>query len=73
MARLPQISGDRAVRAFRRAGFAIMRQHGSHVILDNGRVTLSVPAHAGRALKKGLLAALLKDAGLSPDEFRSLL
>ncbi len=72
MARLPQVTGQEAVRAFRHAGFEVRRWHGSHAILDNGRVTLSVPCHGGRTVKKGLLSSLLKDAGLTVEEFLAL-
>ena len=72
MGRLPQVPGERAVRAFQRAGFRLVRWQGSHAILDDGRVILSIPCHAGRALKKGLLASLIKDAGLTVDEFNKL-
>ena len=33
MAALPSVSGERAVRAFQKAGWVKDRQHGSHVIL----------------------------------------
>jgi predicted RNA binding protein YcfA (HicA-like mRNA interferase family) len=55
------------------ASIQFVRRHGSHAILDKGRVILSIPCHAGRTLKKGLLAALLKDAGLTIDEFTGFL
>lgn len=37
----------------------------------NGRKT-SVPVHADKTLRRGLLASILKDARLSPEEFRNL-
>jgi len=73
VARLPVISGDEAIRAFRRAGWVVRRQVGSHIALDKeGEVaTLSLPRH--RELDKGLLRRLIKDAGLTVDEFVRLL
>ncbi len=72
MPRLPSISGAQAVKAFEQYGFYFKRQQGtSHVIL--GKVAypliLSVPQH--RALKKGLLRGLIRDAGLTIEEFCS--
>lgn len=34
---------------------------------------LVIPVHAGKTLKVGLLADILKDAGLTPDDLRGLL
>ena len=73
MPRLPLLSGDEAIKAFRRAGWVIRRQVGSHVVLDKeGEVaTLSIPRH--RELDKGLLRRLIRDAGMSVGEFAALL
>ena len=73
MARLPTVSGRQAVAAFRRAGFEVRRQRGSHVILVKVGLsqTLSVPDH-GR-LKPGTLRALIRKAGLNVEEFLALL
>jgi len=47
MARLPMISGMKAVKTFSKDGWFMARQTGSHVIMvKSGRVvTLSVPKH----------------------------
>ena len=73
MTKLPVISGDEAIRAFRRAGWTARRQVGSHLTLDkeDEEVILSVPRH--RELDKGLLRRLIRDAGLTVDEFVRLL
>ena len=69
MARLPVISGAEAIKAFHRAGWRAVRQSGSHVVLtkEGEDATLSVPLH--RELKRGLLRRLIRDAGLTVDEF----
>jgi len=60
------------LRKLKKAGFIVDHQTGSHVVLFNERgVRLTVPMHA-REMKRGLLTDLLKQAGLSADEFRSL-
>jgi predicted RNA binding protein YcfA (HicA-like mRNA interferase family) len=55
MPKLPVISGEKAIKAFIRAGWKVDRQVGSHVILrkEGSPITLSIPLH--RELKKGLL------------------
>ncbi|MCE2515275.1 MAG: type II toxin-antitoxin system HicA family toxin [Acidobacteria bacterium] len=71
MARLPVISGDEFVSALSRVGFSLDRIEGSHMILmgPTGR-RLSVPKH--RELGRGLLRALIRDAGLTREEFVKL-
>jgi len=62
-----------AVKTFSRFGFTISRQTGSHVIMEKTGldVTLSVPLHD--ELKRGTLRNLIKDAGLSIDDFITML
>jgi predicted RNA binding protein YcfA (HicA-like mRNA interferase family) len=50
-----------------RLGFHQARQKGSHVILKRGPVGCVVPLH--REVKIGTLAGILRQAGLTPDEF----
>ena len=73
MARLPVISGADAIKAFHGAGWRAARQSGSHVVMvkEGEDVTLSIPLR--RELKRGLLRALIRDAGMSVDEFVELL
>lgn len=71
MARLPIVSGDEFVRALGRVGFIWDYTQGSHMILLNpDGVRVSVPRH--RVLGRGLLRALIRDAGLTRDEFWEL-
>jgi predicted RNA binding protein YcfA (HicA-like mRNA interferase family) len=65
--KLPLVSGAEAVRAFERLGFSVVRQRGSHIILRRGASGCVVPNH--RELKTGTLAGILKQAGISTDEF----
>jgi predicted RNA binding protein YcfA (HicA-like mRNA interferase family) len=71
---LPVVSGREAVRAFGRVGYEIDRQRGSHIILrqpESPHRRLTIPDH--KELKKGTLRALIRQAGLSVDEFLALL
>lgn len=75
MSRLPSVSGERLVRALKRAGFVELRQKGSHVSLEKrtGDKVLRtvVPMHP--TLAKGTLSDILKQAGLTVKELRELL
>ena len=75
MAKLPSLNARKVVRALKRAGFAEDRQKGSHLVLihpeSNARTV--VPMHSGRTIKEPLLRAIVRDAGLSIQEFLELL
>ena len=71
MARLPVVSGDEFVSAMRRIGYTLDHIRGSHMILVHpSRSRLSVPRH--KELGRGLLRRLLRDAGVSREEFARL-
>jgi len=73
MTRLPVISGRDCVKALERAGFSLKRQEGSHIILrrDSPFAQVVVPDH--RELDRGTLRGIIRQAGLSVDEFARLL
>ncbi len=75
-ARLPAISGRRVVRALTRAGFVVDRVVGSHHVLTHptdATRTVTVPCHSARDLKPGTLRAIIRQAGMTVDEFNKLL
>jgi predicted RNA binding protein YcfA (HicA-like mRNA interferase family) len=69
---LPVVSGAEAIRALAKVGFVQAGQRGSHVKLrhDDGRVAI-VPFH--KELARGTLRSVLRQAGISPEEFTVLL
>jgi len=67
MPKLPRTSGAEVIRVLTRLGFQQVRQRGSHVILRRGASGCVVPLH--RELKLGTLAGVLRQAGVSSDEF----
>jgi predicted RNA binding protein YcfA (HicA-like mRNA interferase family) len=73
MSGLPRISGRDCVKALEAAGFYLKRQHGSHIILrrDDPHAQVVVPDH--KELDRGTLRSIIRQAGLSLDEFSSLL
>ncbi len=72
MARLANISGKDAVKAFAAAGWQKAGQVGSHVVMTRPgvRVNLSIPQHRGLSI--GTLRALIRAAGMTVDEFLKL-
>ena len=73
MSRLPRISGQECVQALTRAGFYLKRQEGSHLILrrDDPFTQVVVPNH--KELDRGTLRAIVRQSGLSVEEFTGLL
>lgn len=74
MAKLPVVSGAKAVKAFQRIGYELSHQTGSHIILRSNKPPhrhLSIPNH--KELSKGLLRGLIRDAGLTIEQFTDLL
>ncbi|MCX6141588.1 MAG: type II toxin-antitoxin system HicA family toxin [Ignavibacteriales bacterium] len=73
MSLLPRISGRECVKALEKAGFIIKRQEGSHIILRRGEpfAQLVVPDH--KELDRGTLRAIIRQAGITVDDFIKLL
>lgn len=73
MGKLPSISGRDCVKALEKIGFRLRRQEGSHMVLrrDTPFCQLVAPDH--KELDRGTLRAIIRQAGLSVDEFNALL
>lgn len=73
MSKLPVISGAECVKALEKAGFVVYRQRGSQIILvrQTPPAQTSVPNH--KELDRGTLRAIIRQTGLTVDEFVALL
>ena len=72
MPKLPVVSGRRVVKALSKIGYSFDHQVGSHITLRNTHgEKITVPDHD--ELDKGTLKAILKDIGLTVEEFIKLL
>ena len=67
MPKLPRIGSRQVIAALQRMGFAIVRQKGSHIVMRRGTSGCVVPNH--KEIRVGTLAGILKQAGVSSDEF----
>lgn len=68
MGRLSNISGKEAVKIFEKFGYVLDHQTRSQMILwCESKPTLSIPNH--RELAPGLLRSLIRQAGITVDEF----
>jgi predicted RNA binding protein YcfA (HicA-like mRNA interferase family) len=68
--KLPGVNHLDAIRALQKAGFAVLRQ-GKHVVMSNGQRRVTIPrANPVNALT---MAGIVRDAGLTVDQFKQLL
>ncbi|HEX4285677.1 MAG TPA: type II toxin-antitoxin system HicA family toxin [Terracidiphilus sp.] len=70
---MPKLSGIphlQAVRALERAGFRILRQSG-HIVMTDGQRILTIPRH--NPINAFTMGGIIRDAGLTIDQFRDLL
>ncbi len=72
MSKLPVISGRECIKVLEKAGFYFKRQEGSHIVLrkDNPFAQVVVPEH--KELDRGTLRSIIRQSGLSLDEFIEL-
>lgn len=73
MSKLPNVSGRKAIKAFEACGFMVARINGSHHVMkkEGHPLRLTIPVHGNDSLKTGTLRGLIRDSGLSVDEFSS--
>jgi predicted RNA binding protein YcfA (HicA-like mRNA interferase family) len=71
LSKLPLLSWREVVKALTKAGFQVARQKGNHLILVKNERLVPVPKH--EQIKKGLLMAIIEEAGLTKEEFQKLL
>jgi len=74
LTKLPVISGQDLCKALKKTGYVIDHQTGSHIILRNEKPPhrrLTVPDH--KEIAKGTLRAILRQAGMTVEEFQDLL
>ena len=67
MPKLPRLSGKECIRALERLGFLKIRQKGSHVVMGRASTGCVVPLH--KEIKPGTLSGIIKQAGVSTDDF----
>ena len=75
MGKRPDVSGRELIRALQKDGFRIVRQKGSHVLLEKvtpeRKYITVVPLHS--SIKKGTLVNILRQSGLTRERLAELL
>ena len=74
MNKLPILSGRELVKILVKEDFYVHHQTGSHIIMKSTKdlsIRISIPNH--RVIKRGLLRAIIYQAGLTREEFLNLI
>ena len=70
--KLPVMSGVDVVKTFSKAGWIIVRERGSHIIMEKEGVDMLLTVSRKNEVKRGTLRSLIADAGLTVGEFIKL-
>jgi predicted RNA binding protein YcfA (HicA-like mRNA interferase family) len=73
MSGLPRISGRDCAKALGKAGFYIKRQESSHMILRRDQPFAPVTVPDYKELDRGTLRSIIRQVGLSVEDFTRLL
>lgn len=73
MSKLPVVSGADCIKALSKIGFEVYRQRGSHIVLvrKSPHTQTTIPNH--KELDRGTLRAIIRQTGLTVEEFVGLL
>jgi len=66
---IPGINHQRAVKAFEKAGFRVLRQ-GGHITMTNGERIITIPR--ANPINSFTMAGIVKAAGLEIEQFKKL-
>ncbi len=67
--KLPVMSGIDVVKTFSKAGWIVVRERGSHIIMEKEGVDMLLTIPKKNEVKRGTLRSLIADAGMTVDEF----
>lgn len=70
MGKIPGVNHLAAIRALQKAGFRVVRE-GKHTVMSDGTRLITVPRH--NPVNAYTMGGIVRDAGLTPEEFRKLL
>ena len=72
MSKIPHLKPERVVRAIKRAGFEIREGAKHTAVIKDDQIITMIP-RGGKVLKKGTLSGIIKDLGMTLDEFLGFL
>ena len=70
MPKIPGVNHQDAARALKKAGFRVIRQ-GKHIVMSDGVRIVTIPRHD--PVNSFTMGGIVRDAGLTEEEFKKLL
>jgi predicted RNA binding protein YcfA (HicA-like mRNA interferase family) len=71
MPKIPGVNHLRAVKALEKAGFRILRDGKKHIVMSDGTRFITIPRN--NPVNAFTMGGIVRDAGLTVDEFKKLL
>ena len=68
MSKIPHLKPDRLIRAIKRAGFEIKEGTRHTIVIKDDQIITIIP-RGSKILKKGTLSGIIKDLGMTLEEF----
>jgi predicted RNA binding protein YcfA (HicA-like mRNA interferase family) len=72
MSEIPHLKPDRLIRAIKRAGFEVREGARHTIVIKDDQIVTMIP-RGSKVLKKGTLSGIIKDLGMTLEEFKSYL
>jgi predicted RNA binding protein YcfA (HicA-like mRNA interferase family) len=72
MPKFPALKPKEVAKVLEKAGFVFVRQNGSHKIYLKGKICVTLPWH-NKDMKIGTVKAVIKNSGLTAQEFLKLI
>jgi len=70
MSKIPHLKPDRLIRAIKRAGFEIKEGARHTVVIKDDQIITMIP-RGSKIIKKGTLSGIIKDLGMTIEEFKA--
>lgn len=71
MPKLPGVNHQQAIRALEKAGFRVVRPGAKHAVMRDGTRFVTIPRH--NPVNAYTMAGIIRDAGLTIEDFKKLL
>ena len=72
MSKIPHLKPDRVIRTIKRAGFEVKEGARHTIVIRNYQIITMVP-RGSKVIKKGTLSGIIKDLGMTLEEFKTYL
>ena len=72
MTKLPQVTSSRVLRVAKKLGYSV-RMGSKHIVIHDGIKIITIIPRSNKPIKSGTLKGIIKDLGLTVEDFRKIL